>query len=43
VRTLNKNFGLALVIVLSMPVGTGANSAVFSVFDALLLRPLPLP
>ena len=42
-RTLYKNSGLTLVIVLSMAIGIGANTAVFSVVDALLLRPLPYP
>jgi predicted permease len=42
-RTLNKNLGLTVVIVLSMAIGIGANSAIFSVVDALLLSPLPYP
>ena len=42
-RTLRKNAGLAVVIVISLAIGIGANSAVFSVVDALLLRPLPYP
>src|SRR5215467_10983104 len=43
VRMLGKNVTLSLVIVLSLAIGIGANSAIFSVVDALLLRPLPYP
>ena len=42
-RTLRKNIMLTLVIVASLAIGIGANSAIFSVVDALLLRPLPYP
>ena len=42
-RVLRKNLGLTLVVVLSLGVGIGANTAIFSVVDALLLRPLPFP
>ena len=42
-RTLRLNLGLTAVIVISLAIGIGANTAVFSVVDALLLRPLPYP
>jgi putative ABC transport system permease protein len=43
VRMLRKNAVVSVVIVASLAVGIGANSAIFSVVDALLLRPLPYP
>jgi predicted permease len=43
VRMLRKNLMLTLVILASLAIGIGANSAIFSVVDALLLRPLPYP
>jgi predicted permease len=42
-RMLRKNLAMTLVILASLGIGIGANSAIFSVVDALLLRPLPYP
>jgi hypothetical protein len=42
-RILRQNPVATLVIVVSLAIGIGANTAIFSVVDALLLRPLPYP
>ena len=43
IRTLSRSAGVTLVIIASLAIGIGANSAIFSVVNALLLKPLPYP
>ena len=42
-RAFRRTAGLTAVIVASLAIGIGANTAVFSVVNALLLKPLPYP
>jgi putative ABC transport system permease protein len=40
VRSLKKSAGVTLVVALTLALGIGATTAIFTVFDAVLLRPL---
>ena len=42
-KQLSKNAGFSGVVILTLALSIGANTAIFSVVDALLLRPLPYP
>ncbi len=43
IRSLLKRPGLAIIAIVTLAIGIGSNSAIFSVVNSLLIKPLPFP
>src|SRR5437762_1198954 len=43
IRTLYRQKGFAAIAIVALALGIGANTAVFTVLNGVLLRPLPFP
>src|SRR5437868_15494138 len=43
VRTIRTKTGFSVAVLISLALGIGANTAIFSVLNAVLIRPLPYP